>query len=233
MLYVSRAPWSIYEVLDEFFRLHRIPVGPILFLREWGLTLAEPAAAPRARPQAPPDPQHAGALPRAAVRADRRQRPARSRDLRPDRARASRAACARSTSATSAATPAGTARSRRWRGEVVGAGSTLLLAADSLAMAEHAAEHGLISGAARARCCASSPTTRAPRPAGATERGRTRRARGPARDRPRRRRAAERRGRGRQAGGAAALSARRVRRRGCAPSPRSRRRGWRRSRRCA
>jgi phosphatidate phosphatase APP1 len=37
MLYVSRAPWSIYQVLVEFFRMHRIPVGPILILREWGL----------------------------------------------------------------------------------------------------------------------------------------------------------------------------------------------------
>lgn len=37
MLYVSRAPWSIYQVLVEFFRIHRIPVGPILVLREWGL----------------------------------------------------------------------------------------------------------------------------------------------------------------------------------------------------
>jgi phosphatidate phosphatase APP1 len=42
MLYVSRAPWSIYEMLDRFFRLHEIPVGPILFLREWGLTLQHP-----------------------------------------------------------------------------------------------------------------------------------------------------------------------------------------------
>ena len=42
MLYVSRGPWSIYEVLEEFFNLHRIPVGPVLFLREWGLTLQRP-----------------------------------------------------------------------------------------------------------------------------------------------------------------------------------------------
>ncbi len=42
MLYVSRAPWSIYEVLERFFRLHGIPVGPVLFLREWGLTLQRP-----------------------------------------------------------------------------------------------------------------------------------------------------------------------------------------------
>ena len=42
MLYVSRAPWSIYEVLEAFFRLNGIPEGPILFLREWGLTLQRP-----------------------------------------------------------------------------------------------------------------------------------------------------------------------------------------------
>jgi len=42
MLYVSRGPWSIYEMLERFFHLHEIPVGPILFLREWGLTLQHP-----------------------------------------------------------------------------------------------------------------------------------------------------------------------------------------------
>ncbi|MEX2470992.1 MAG: phosphatase domain-containing protein [Gemmatimonadota bacterium] len=42
MLYVSRAPWSIYEVLETFFRLKEIPEGPVLFLREWGLTLQRP-----------------------------------------------------------------------------------------------------------------------------------------------------------------------------------------------
>ncbi|SDL43266.1 Phosphatidate phosphatase APP1 [Modicisalibacter muralis] len=42
MLYVSRGPWSIYEMLEEFFQINGIPVGPILFLREWGLTLQRP-----------------------------------------------------------------------------------------------------------------------------------------------------------------------------------------------
>lgn len=42
MLYVSRAPWAIYGVLDRFFNLHDIPEGPILFLRDWGLTLQHP-----------------------------------------------------------------------------------------------------------------------------------------------------------------------------------------------
>lgn len=42
MLYVSRGPWSIRPVLESFFQMHRIPVGPILFLRDWGVTLQHP-----------------------------------------------------------------------------------------------------------------------------------------------------------------------------------------------
>lgn len=42
MIYVSRGPWSIYDVLDEFFKLHDIPAGPVLFLRYWGLTVEHP-----------------------------------------------------------------------------------------------------------------------------------------------------------------------------------------------
>ena len=42
LLYVSRAPWGTYEVLEEFFHLHGIPVGPILFLREWGISWRSP-----------------------------------------------------------------------------------------------------------------------------------------------------------------------------------------------
>ncbi|GJE16979.1 App1 family protein [Methylobacterium marchantiae] len=42
MLYVSRAPWGIYDMLSEFFRQHAIPAGPVLFLREWGLSWHHP-----------------------------------------------------------------------------------------------------------------------------------------------------------------------------------------------
>ncbi len=42
MLYVSRAPWSIYEMLEAFFQKQEIPVGPVLFLRDWGLTVQRP-----------------------------------------------------------------------------------------------------------------------------------------------------------------------------------------------
>jgi len=41
VLYLSRAPWSIYEVLDEFFREQILP-DPVLLLREWGMTITNP-----------------------------------------------------------------------------------------------------------------------------------------------------------------------------------------------
>jgi phosphatidate phosphatase APP1 len=42
MLYVSRAPWGIYDILEAFFQRHHIPDGPILFLREWGVSWKSP-----------------------------------------------------------------------------------------------------------------------------------------------------------------------------------------------
>jgi phosphatidate phosphatase APP1 len=147
MLYVSRGPWSIYEVLDEFFRLHEIPVGPILFLREWGLTLQRPLprraaghklklignmlALYRELPfiligdSGQRDPEiytrvvheHPGRVLAIYIRNVTRD---------PARRRAIEALAVK----------------------VVDAGSSLVLAADSLAMAEHAAKHGLISPSA-------------------------------------------------------------------------------------
>ncbi len=143
MLYVSRGPWSLYEVLDTFFNFHDIPVGPILFLREWGLTLQRPL--PRQAEGHKLDlirnmlslysdlsfiligdsGQHDPEIYLQVVR----EHPGRvlaiyirnvSRD--PNRCRAIEALAL----------------------EAVSAGSSLLLAADSFAMAEHAAEHGFI-----------------------------------------------------------------------------------------
>ncbi len=34
IFYVSSSPWNFYDLLEEFFRVHRIPEGP-LFLRDW------------------------------------------------------------------------------------------------------------------------------------------------------------------------------------------------------
>ena len=38
IFYVSRGPWNLYDLLREFFQLHKIPIGPILNLRDWGLS---------------------------------------------------------------------------------------------------------------------------------------------------------------------------------------------------
>jgi phosphatidate phosphatase APP1 len=34
IFYVSSSPWNLYDLLEEFFRVHGIPEGP-LFLRDW------------------------------------------------------------------------------------------------------------------------------------------------------------------------------------------------------
>jgi phosphatidate phosphatase APP1 len=37
LFYVSNSPWNLYDLLSEFFHLNDIPIGPVLFLRNWGL----------------------------------------------------------------------------------------------------------------------------------------------------------------------------------------------------
>lgn len=144
MLYVSRAPWSLYEVLDAFFNLHGIPGGPLLFLREWGMTWESPLPR-RSRghklelirnmltlyddlpfvligDSGQRDPEiyarivaeHPGRVLAIYIRNVSRA---------PERLRAI----------------------EQLAQGVIDAGSTLVLAADSLAMARHAVEHGLIA----------------------------------------------------------------------------------------
>jgi len=38
MFYVSSSPWNLYDLLSEFFHLQDIPLGPVLFLRNWGIS---------------------------------------------------------------------------------------------------------------------------------------------------------------------------------------------------
>jgi phosphatidate phosphatase APP1 len=40
LFYLSSGPWNLYDLLLAFFRLHEIPIGP-LFLRDWGVSAAE------------------------------------------------------------------------------------------------------------------------------------------------------------------------------------------------
>jgi len=143
MLYVSRAPWSIYEVLEEFFNLHHIPVGPILFLREWGLTLQRPL------PRRAED--HKLELIREMLEiyqaypfvliGDSGQHDAEiyTRIVRENPGRVE-AVYIRNVSPS-----AGRAEAiQTLAQQVVDNGSTLMLAADSFSMAKHAAQHHLI-----------------------------------------------------------------------------------------
>lgn len=143
MLYVSRAPWSIYEVLDEFFNLHDIPVGPILFLREWGLTLQSPL------PRRAKDHKLAlirnmlalyRELPFVLIGDSGQRDPEIYAQIVREHPGRVRAVYIRNVSRNAARRHAIEALAL----EVAEAGTSLVLAADTLAMAEHAAEHGLI-----------------------------------------------------------------------------------------
>ena len=41
LFYISNSPWNLYDLLCDFFHLHDIPIGPVLFLRRWGFTRLE------------------------------------------------------------------------------------------------------------------------------------------------------------------------------------------------
>jgi phosphatidate phosphatase APP1 len=144
MLYVSRAPWSIYKVLDEFFNLHDIPVGPILFLREWGLTLQSPL--PRRAQDHKLDLirnmlELYRELPFVLIGDSGQRDPEIYAQIVREHPGRVLAIYIRNVSCDPARHRAIEALAL----EVVEAGSSLLLAADSLAIAEHAATHGLIA----------------------------------------------------------------------------------------
>lgn len=146
MLYVSRGPWGLYELLDEFFRLHDIPVGPILFLREWGISWRRPW------PRRAPDHklavirsmlQRYEALPFVLIGDSGQHDPeiyARAVAEWPGRVAA---VYIRNVSRDRQREQAIEALAE----QVSAAGSTLLLANDSGQMARHAAAHGLIPAA--------------------------------------------------------------------------------------
>ena len=147
MLYVSRAPWAIYEVLEAFFRAHAIPAGPLLFLREWGLTLQSPLPR-RAKGHKLELIRHMlelyDELPFVLIGDSGQRDPeiyARVVREHPGRVRA---VYIRNVSRD----PARLQAIEALAAEVAEAGSSLVLAADSLAMAEHAVGHGLIAATA-------------------------------------------------------------------------------------
>ncbi len=143
ILYVSRAPWGIYDVLKEFFNLHGIPVGPVLFLREWGVSWRSPL------PRKAEDHKHDliramltlySDLPFVLIGDSGQHDSEVYRQIVEEHPGRVLAVYIRNVSrdARRIAEIEGLARA------VAEAGSSLVLAADSVAMAEHAAGLGLI-----------------------------------------------------------------------------------------
>jgi phosphatidate phosphatase APP1 len=144
MLYVSRAPWGIYEVLEEFFRQHRIPVGPILFLREWGLTWTSPL------PRKAEDHKREliqnmlalySELPFVLIGDSGQHDPEIYRQIVEENPGRVLAVYIRNVSSS----PKRTKDIQDLAEAVSQAGSSMVLAADTVAMAEHAAKLGLVA----------------------------------------------------------------------------------------
>ena len=144
ILYVSRAPWGIYDVLDEFFALHGIPVGPVLFLREWGLSWKHPL--PRKAQDHKEDLirnmlKLYSDLPFVLIGDSGQHDPEVYRQIVEEHPGRVLAVYIRNVSRDAS-------RIREIEGlatVVAAAGSSLVLAADSVAIAEHCAELGLIA----------------------------------------------------------------------------------------
>lgn len=148
LFYVSSSPWNLYDLLVEFLELERIPVGPLM-LRDWGLTREElvptrhaahkERAIERILETYP-------ALPFILIGDSGQEDPEIYRDLVHRRGGQIAAIYIRNVTGLERA-EAVHALTR----EVVGAGSSLVLADDTLIAARHAAEHGWIEPSALRR----------------------------------------------------------------------------------
>jgi phosphatidate phosphatase APP1 len=145
MLYVSRAPWGIYAVLEEFFDLHGIPVGPVLFLREWGISWRSPL------PRKAADHKQElirnmlalySELPFVLIGDSGQHDPEVYRQIVEEHPGRVLAVYIRNVSHD----PGRIKEIENLATAVAAAGSSLVLAADSLAMAEHAVRLGLVPG---------------------------------------------------------------------------------------
>jgi phosphatidate phosphatase APP1 len=145
MLYVSRAPWGIYAVLEEFFDLHGIPVGPVLFLREWGISWRSPL------PRKAADHKQElirnmlalySELPFVLIGDSGQHDPEVYRQIVEEHPGRVLAVYIRNVSND----PGRIKEIENLATAVAAAGSSLVLAADSLAMAEHAVRLGLVPG---------------------------------------------------------------------------------------
>lgn len=145
VFYVSSSPWNLYDLIAEFLELRKIPLGPVL-LRDWGFPSADEGPGGHAGHKR----THIGrildtfpALPFILVGDSGQEDPEiyhRAVHDHPDRILA---VYIRNVSRH----PERDEAIRALAAEVEKAGSTLLLADDTLVAARHAAEHGWIDPA--------------------------------------------------------------------------------------
>jgi phosphatidate phosphatase APP1 len=143
MLYVSRAPWGIYAVLEEFFAQHGIPVGPVLFLREWGISWRSPLprkAADHKQELIRNMLELYSELPFVLIGDSGQHDPEVYRQIVEEHPGRVLAVYIRNVSRD----PNRIAEIEELAAAVAAAGSSLVLAANSLAMAEHATSLGLV-----------------------------------------------------------------------------------------
>ena len=143
IFYVSSSPWNLYDVIDGFLEAQRIPVGPLL-LRDWDLgKLSERHASHKGvviREIFDTYPE----LPFLLVGDSGQEDPEIYTELVRERPGRVKAVYIRNVSAN----PERSERIRTLAREVADAGSALVLADDTLAVARHAALHGWIASGA-------------------------------------------------------------------------------------
>ena len=141
LFYVSSSPWNLYDLLIEFFELERIPAGPLL-LRDWGITRDElfPTRHAAHKREAIDRVLAAyPALPFILIGDSGQEDPEIYRDLVHEHGDRIQAVYIRNVSGLERA-----GQIHALSREIVTAGSSLILADDTVAAARHAAEHGWI-----------------------------------------------------------------------------------------
>jgi phosphatidate phosphatase APP1 len=147
LLFVSRSPWNLHDLLDQFLRIHGIDERPIVLLRRWGLTeeglsLADVKGLKYRVVNELLD-LHAG-LPFVLVGDSGQKDPEIYREVIRRSPGRVLAVYIRNVTRDPARGEAIRALAR----EVADQGASLVLAADTLEMARHAARHGWIAPAA-------------------------------------------------------------------------------------
>jgi phosphatidate phosphatase APP1 len=147
LFYVSNSPWNLYDLLSEFFQLNDIPIGPVLFLRNWGVSEEEllpthqrdyKLSHIRRILDLYPD------LPFILIGDSGEEDPEVYHQVTQEAPNRILAVYIRNVGQE----PGRPAAIRELTQDVVTAGSTLVLAPDSLSMARHAAAQGWITGSA-------------------------------------------------------------------------------------